>query len=59
MHEEPSWHEIAVECAKHSPELRDERERDFIKAMVRRTVRGGELSEAQASWLRDIYARVR
>lgn len=47
MHEEPSWHDIAVECAKHSDELRDERERDFIKAMVRRTVRGSQLSEAQ------------
>jgi hypothetical protein len=59
MHEEPSWHDIAVECARYPDELRDERERDFVKAMVRRTVRGGKLSEAQAKWLRDVYARVR
>jgi hypothetical protein len=56
---EPSWHEIAQECAAHDNRLRDERERQFVHDMVRRTVRGGEPTEKQAKWLRAIYARVR
>jgi hypothetical protein len=40
--DEPTWHEIACECAAHDKCLRDERERQFVGDMVRRTVRGGE-----------------
>jgi hypothetical protein len=36
-----------------------EREKQFVKDMVRHTVRGGEPTEKQAGWLRKIYARVR
>jgi hypothetical protein len=57
--DEPTWHEIACECAAHDKCLRDERERQFVGDMVRRTVRGGEPTEKQAHWLRAIYARVR
>jgi hypothetical protein len=55
----PTWHEIAGECAAHDECLRDERERQFLRDMVRWTVRGGEPTEKQAHWLRAIYARVR
>jgi hypothetical protein len=58
-HEEPTWHEIACECARHSGQLRGDRERQFVNDMVRRTVRSGELTEKQANWLRSIYTRVR
>src|SRR5262245_3993243 len=58
-HDEPSWHDIACECEKHSDRLRDDREKQFVNDMVRRTVHGGKLSEKQASWLRSIYARMR
>jgi hypothetical protein len=57
--DEPTWHEIAGECAAHDECLRDERERQFVRDMVRWTVRGGEPTEKQAHWLRAIYARVR
>jgi hypothetical protein len=57
--DEPTWHEIARECAAHESRLRDERERQFIHDMVRRTVHGGEPTEKQAHWLRAIYARAR
>jgi hypothetical protein len=56
--DEPTWHEIACACAAHDKCLRDERERQFVGDMVRRTVRGGEPTEKQAHWLRAIYARV-
>jgi hypothetical protein len=58
LDDEPTWHEIAVECAAHPNQLH-EREKQFVKDMVRHTVRGGEPSEKQAGWLRKIYARVR
>jgi hypothetical protein len=58
LEEEPSWHEIATECAAHSGRLRNERERRFVRDMKRRLVHGGEPTEAQGKWLRDIYARV-
>jgi hypothetical protein len=58
-HEDPTWHDIACECARYSDQLRSDRERQFVKDMVRRTVRGGELTEKQADWLRSIYTRVR
>ena len=54
--DEPSWHEIACACRDRAA-WRDEREQEFVLHMVRLTVRGGELSEKQASWLRKIYAR--
>jgi hypothetical protein len=56
---DPTWHEIAVECAAHPNRLHDGREKQFVNDMVRRTVHGGEPTEKQASWLRKIYARVR
>jgi hypothetical protein len=56
--DEPSWHEIACECANHENRL-NEKERPFVKDMVRWTVRGGEPTEKQAKWLRSIYARIR
>jgi hypothetical protein len=58
VNDEPSWHEIACECARHEKRLRNDREREFVRNMVRRTVRGGEPTEKMARWLRDIYARV-
>jgi hypothetical protein len=57
--DEPTWHEIACDCAAHDDRLRDERERQFVRDMVRRTVRGGVPTEKQAHWLRAVYARVR
>jgi hypothetical protein len=56
---EPSWHEIAAECSAHPDHLRSEREHQFVKDMVRRTVKGGQPTTKQADWLRSIYARVR
>jgi hypothetical protein len=56
--DEPTWHEIAVECAEHR-RLRGDREQEFVADMVRRTVHGGIPTEKQAKWLRDIYARIR
>jgi hypothetical protein len=58
LDDEPTWHEIATECAAHPSRLHDGREKQFVKDMVRRTVHGGEPTEKQASWLRKIYARV-
>lgn len=57
--DEPSWHAIACECQAKPQRLRGERELEFVADMVRRTVLGGELSEKQEKWLRDIYVRVR
>jgi hypothetical protein len=59
LDDEPTWHEIAVECAAHPNRMRSDRERQFVGDMVLRTVRGGEPTEKQASWLRKIYARGR
>jgi hypothetical protein len=59
LDDEPSWHEIARECQAKAHKLRGDRERQFVENMVRRTVRGGRLTEPQEKWLRDIYARVR
>src|SRR5262245_15884739 len=56
---EPTWHDIATECAAHPHRLHSDREKQFVKDMVRRTVHGGEPTEKQASWLRKIYTRVR
>jgi hypothetical protein len=58
LDDEPSWHEIAIECAAHPHRMRSENEQHFVKDMVRRTVHGGEPTEKQAAWLRKIYARV-
>ena len=55
---EPSWNEIARECAAHAARLQP-REREFVEDMVRWTVHGGEPTEKQAKWLRSIWARVR
>jgi hypothetical protein len=55
---EPSWHAIAYACRDHPEILHSDREREFVGHMIRATVRGGKLSEKQASWLRKIYARV-
>jgi hypothetical protein len=56
LDDEPTWHEIAVECAAHPDRLYDG-EKKFVKDMIRRTVHGGEPTEKQANWLRKIYAR--
>jgi hypothetical protein len=58
LDEEPTWHEIAVECAAHPNRLYDGQKK-FVKDMVRRTVHGGEPTEKHASWLRKVYVRVR
>ena len=56
---EPSWNDIARECAAHPRRMKSEREKDFVADMVRRTAHGGEPTPKQADWLRKIYARVR
>src|SRR5262245_1455965 len=38
LNEEPSWHEIACECAARPDRLRDEREKKFVRDMTRRLV---------------------
>jgi hypothetical protein len=58
-YEDPSWHDIACECAHHFEKLRNGTEREFIQDMVRRTARGGSLSEKQQNWLRNCFVRVR
>jgi hypothetical protein len=57
-HDDPSWHDIACECARHLDRLRNNTERKFIQDMVRRTVRDGCLSEKQQNWLRNCFIRV-
>ena len=57
LNDDPSWHDIALECAEHRHLY--EREKEFVDGMVRRTARGGEPSQKQGDWLRKIYARVR
>ena len=59
LNDEPSWHDIACECAARGAQLRDDRERKFVSDMVRWTVHGGSPTEKQAKWLRSIYARIR
>jgi hypothetical protein len=56
--DEPTWHEIACECAARESRL-DGKEREFVADMVRWTVRGGKPTEKQAKWLRLIFMRVR
>jgi hypothetical protein len=58
LDDEPSWHEIACECAKHPNRFYGEHEKIFVNKMVRKTVRGGEPTEKEGSWLRKIYVRV-
>jgi len=58
LHDEPSWHDIACECAKHPNRFYGEHEKQFVQKMIRKTVRGGEPTEKEGSWLRKIYARV-
>jgi hypothetical protein len=55
-HDQPSWHDIACECA--IDRLRNDTERKFIQDMVRRTARAGHLSEKQQNWLRDCFIRM-
>jgi hypothetical protein len=55
---EPDWHDIACTCAASPQRLRPN-ECEFVEDMVRRTVHGGDLSEKQEKWLRDIFVRVR
>jgi hypothetical protein len=59
LDEEPSWSEIARECAAHPNRMRSEREKEFVADMVRRLTHGGEPTPKQADWLRKIFARVR
>jgi hypothetical protein len=58
LDDEPSWHDIATECATNRW-LYGTHEKAFLDKMVRRTVHGGEPSEKEANWLRKIYARGR
>jgi hypothetical protein len=58
-HEDPTWHEIACECARHPDRMYGDHELEFVNRIIRKTVRGGEPSEKEARWLRFIYARVR
>jgi hypothetical protein len=59
LDDEPGWHDIACECAKHPHRMYGEHERNFVSKMMRKTVHGGEPTEKEARWLRFIYARVR
>jgi hypothetical protein len=59
LDDDPSWSEIARECAAHPNRMRSEREKEFVADMVRRLVHGGEPTPKQADWLRKIFARVR
>jgi hypothetical protein len=54
---EPSWNQIARECASRPDLLRDH-ERAFVSDMVRWTAARGEPTPKQATWLRSIYVRV-
>ena len=56
--DEPTWHEIACECAARENRLNG-KEREFVADMVRWTVRGGNPTEKQAKWLRLIFMSVR
>jgi hypothetical protein len=56
--DEPTWHEIARECAARNDRL-NEKEPVFVADMVSWTACGGAPTEKQAKWLRSIYARVR
>ena len=47
LDDEPTWHDIALECAAHPSRLH-EREKQFVKDMIRCTVRGGEPTVKQA-----------
>ena len=58
LNDEPCWHD-ACECAAHSAQLHDDRERKFVNDIVRWTVHGGSPTEKQSKWLRPIYARIR
>ena len=57
-HDQPSWHDMARECARHLDRLRNDTERKFIQDMVRRTACAIRLSEKQQNWLRDCFIRV-
>jgi hypothetical protein len=54
---EPSWYEIACECAARP--MYGYREKEFVEDMKRRLVHGVEPPEKQAIWLRKIYGRRR
>jgi hypothetical protein len=58
---DPTWHEIAKECAAHPEVFKGHNEKTFVDDMIKRTVHGGEvnITERQAKWLRDIWTRVR
>jgi hypothetical protein len=57
-HDQPSWREMACECARHLDRLRNDTERKFVQDMVRRTACAVRLSEKQQNWLRDCFFRV-
>jgi len=50
---------MAMDCAIRPERLRNEREREFVRQMVRWLARGRKLSEKQETWLRDCHDRVR
>jgi hypothetical protein len=57
--DDPSWYDMACECARHLDRLRNNTEREFIQDMVRWTAHDGLLSEKQQRWLRNCFIRVR
>ena len=57
-HDQPSWHDMACECARHLHRLRNDTERKFIQDMVRWTACAARLSEKQQNWLRNCFIRV-
>ncbi len=53
-----TWYELALWCQDEGAGHLSEKEADFIDNMVRMLRFGGEPSEKQAKWMRDIYARL-
>src|SRR5215813_4746442 len=50
---------MAMDRALYPERLRNEREREFARHMVRWIARGRRLSEKQENWLRDRHERMR
>lgn len=51
-----SWRDVARRCQDNDRTLLNHKERKFVCDMAARTVRSGEPTEMQATWLRAIYA---
>ncbi|HWI28517.1 MAG TPA: hypothetical protein VN668_16200 [Stellaceae bacterium] len=55
--EPAGWNELVEACLSHA-EMLSERDRAFLNGVRPRVLFGGEPSEAQKKWLRDIWKRV-